>query len=106
MSSARWELRWADRPTELANLFNPAFAGELLHRAVVAYCGRIELPMPFALAFLVLPLSIHAPTRNRLPRRADAAFASWIADHREDIPGISERARELRPITREALLFM
>lgn len=106
MSNSRWELNWPERPTELANLFNPAFGGELIYRAVAAYCKGIDAPMPFALAFIILPLSLHSPTRNVLPRRANAAFASWIADQQERVNDVALRARALRPVTRESLLFM
>ena len=54
----------------------------------------------------VLPLTLHKPTRDALPGRANAAFATWVAENgpllAEEIPG---RVNRLRPISREALLF-
>lgn len=106
MSDRHWDLAWEDRPTEVANLYNPAFGGELLYRAVGSYFRTGGTAMPFVLAFLVLPLALHSSTRERLPKRADAAFGSWVADHREILIDVPHRARTLRPITRESIIFM
>ncbi len=59
--------RWEDRPTEVANLLNPAFTGALLRRSLEAYSTEIRSGMPFGLAFLVLPMSLHPGTARRFP---------------------------------------
>ena len=57
------------------------------------------------IAFLVLPLTLHTPTREALPRKANTAFAGWVADHSALLAELPERTRRLRLVSREALLF-
>ena len=101
----RWSLAWAERPPEEARIFNPAFCGELIGRTVCEYHRTCQSPLGMATAFLILPLTLHKPTRDALPGRANTAFAGWIAERAALLAELPDRARRLRPISREALLF-
>ena len=101
----RWSSPWPDRPAEEARVFNPAFCGELIGRTVGEYHRIGQGALSMVTAFLVLPLTLHTPTREALPRKANTAFAGWVADNAAVLAELPERARLLRPITREALLF-
>jgi hypothetical protein len=101
----RWSLTWAERPAEEARIFNPAFCGELIGRAVGEYHRTRQAALSIATAFLILPLTLHPPTRDALPGRANTAFAGWVADNAALLAGLPERARRLRPVSREALIF-
>lgn len=101
----RWSLAWAERPAEEARIFNPAFCGELIGRTVCEYHRTRQAALSVATAFLVLPLTLHRTTREALPGRANTAFAGWVAEHGALLPELPERARRLRPVSREALLF-
>lgn len=101
----RWSLAWAERPVEEARIFNPAFCGELIGRSVGEYHHARGSSLSVVTGFLVLPLTLHKPTREALPGRANTAFAGWVADHASLLAELPERARRLRPISREALLF-
>ena len=101
----RWSLPWAERPVEEARIFNPAFCGELICRTVGEYHRTREAGLSMVTAFLVLPLTLHTPTREALPRRANTAFAGWVAEHSALLAEVPERARRLRLVSREALLF-
>lgn len=106
MSAARWSLGWRDRPPEEAALLNPAFCGELIARATKDY-ERIRLAaFPLPLAFIVLPLVMHPPTVYALPGRANTTFATWSADNEALLAELPERTLRLRPISREAILFL
>lgn len=105
MPETRWNLAWAERPPEEARNFNPAFAAELIGRTVGEYYKIRQAPLNIATAFLVLPLTLHKPTRDALPGRANAAFAAWIAESNPLLAELPGRANRLRPVTREALLF-
>lgn len=94
-----------ERPVEEARILNPAFCSELVGRTVAEYHRRRQSALGLVTAFLVLPLTLHAPMREALPRRADTAFASWVADHADLLVELPDRTRWLRPVTREALLF-
>ena len=58
-----------------------------------------------ATAFLVLPLTLHKPTRDALPGRANVAFAGWVAENNPLLAELPDRVNRLRSVTREALLF-
>ena len=101
----RWSLPWAERPAEEARVFNPAFCGELIGHTVGEYHRTRQTALNMVTAFLVLPLTLHRPTREALPGRANTAFAGWVAQHAALLIELPDRARHLRPVSREALLF-
>ena len=106
ISPTRWELSWQQRSRETAAHFNPAFCGELLALAVLEYDRACHKPLPLVFAFVVLPLVLHGPTRQALPKRASAIFAAWSAEHDGILPDITDRTLSLQPATREALLLL
>lgn len=106
MAETRWTLVWSERPAEEAALFNPAFCGELIARCMSDFEATRAAPLPLALAFVVLPLTLHAPTRDLLPGRADATLVTWAAERGPLIADLPDRVLALRPITREAILFL
>ena len=105
MPETHWNLAWADRPAEEARNLNPAFCAELIARTVGEFHRSRQAPLSMAVAFLVLPLTLHKPTRDALPGRANSAFATWVAENGPLLAELPERANRLRPISREALLF-
>ncbi|WP_080636783.1 three component ABC system middle component [Sinorhizobium meliloti] len=104
--ASRWSLAWRDRPSEEAALLNPAFCGELIARAVKDYERIRASAFPLPLAFVVLPLLLHPPTLAVLPGRANTTFATWSAENEAVIAELPDRTLRLRPISREALLFL
>ena len=56
--------RWNQRPFEIRNLFNPAFCGLILFRAMLGYEEEDPRGMPFSLSLLVLPLCLHKDSRE------------------------------------------
>lgn len=104
--ASRWSLSWQDRPAEEATLLNPAFCGELIARATKDYDRLRASPFPLPLAFVVLPLVLHPPTLAVLPSRADTTFATWSTANEAILAELPERTLRLRPISREALLFL
>jgi hypothetical protein len=105
LSDTRWTLAWDERPAEEARNLNPAFCAELIARTVAEYNKARKAPLSMATAFLVLPLTLHKPTRTALPGRANAAFATWIATNNPLLAELPGRVHRLRPVSREALLF-
>lgn len=102
----RYELLWRNRPQEEAAHFNPAFCGELLARATKEFRKQAGGAMPLAFAFLIPPLVLHPSARKALPGRANTAFASWAGDNADTLSTLADRTLRLRPVTREALLFL
>jgi hypothetical protein len=97
---------WNERPPEIANLFNPAFCGILLARAVRGFISEAAEGMPFALAFLTLPIVLHEQTRNLLPKTKSTWMIQWLQRNPEVRVGFAARTRSLVPCTRESLMFM
>ena len=104
-AEAHWTIEWPERPVEEARIFNPAFCAELLTRAVSEYHHRRQAALSIVTAFIVLPLTLHTPTREALPGRASTAFAGWAAEQATLLGELPTRALRLRPVSREALLF-
>jgi hypothetical protein len=97
---------WAERPTELAYLLNPAFCGWLLREAAEGYTSVKPAGMPLPLAFLILPVVLHQATRSRVPAAVTTKLHVWLQEHPEVRVNFAERTKELAPFTREALLFL
>src|SRR2546426_163924 len=97
--------RWQDRPEEVANLLNPAFCGHLIYASVQEHQTEKEKPMPYALAFLVLPLALHASTRATI-KATTRHFEVWIDGNQQIKIGLAVRARSLVPFARETLAFL
>lgn len=97
---------WEQRPIEIANLLNPAFCGEVLRRCINTYQETASIPFPYPLIFLVLPIVLHRRTRERISPRQRQSLHVWLQSHPDVKINFAERAKELIPITREALLFL
>jgi hypothetical protein len=106
VAETHWTLAWPERPAEEAALFNPAFCGELIARCMSDYETARAAPLPLALAFVVLPLTLHRQTRELLPGRSDATLMTWAADRGPLIADLPDRVLALRRVTREAILFL
>ena len=98
------ERTWTQRPIEHRTLLNPAFLAVIVTEAAFGYEGESSRPLPFALAFLTVPIVLHEPTREALPTIATSLFA-WLdrrPQARVDIPPL---ARQFVPLVREAIRF-
>ncbi|WP_428992232.1 three component ABC system middle component [Pseudoxanthomonas suwonensis] len=98
---------WRDQATEQARILNPAFVGALVAEAARGYETESPgaHPLPYALAFVAVPVVLHKPTRDTLPERTSTTLAAWIADHPAAQVGFPERARALAPLVKDAILF-
>lgn len=95
--------RWIDRPIEIRNLFNPAFCGLVLFRALAGFHAEDEKGMPFSLSLLVLPLCLQQSARETLQRENRSYFLKVVADHPDLLVGFSRRCTDVLPFTLEAL---
>jgi ABC-three component (ABC-3C) system Middle Component 3 len=97
--------RWEERPIEVANLLNPAFCGHVIYGCAEAHESEADKPMPYALAFLVLPLVLHSETRSTMKANT-RHFEVWLSVNPEIKVGLATRARSLVPFARETLGFL
>lgn len=97
---------WANRAVEEANLFNPAFSATLVTKTVGDFTKKAGgRSMPFALAFLVLPIIMHRGTREALPGSTVTALLPWLQENREQLVDFPARVRRLKLFSQEAVMF-
>src|SRR5688500_13256971 len=97
--------RCYQRVFEEANLINPAICFVVLGQAARECHKKTNLPLPFALAVLVLPIVLHQGTRAALPHSTITSLLTWVQENRHQLVDFSKRVSSLMPITREAILF-
>lgn len=97
---------WEERPNEIATLLNPAFCGEILRRCLKEYEVTSVASMPYPLVFLTLPIVLHPRTRSNISSRQRQPLHTWLQSHQDLKVGFAERARQLVPVTNEALTFL
>lgn len=98
-------MRWEQRPVELANMVNPAFCSMLLHSTIDSFYKKTQFGLDYSLAFLVLPLVLHRPTREAVPLKPRSSLPDWVNVNRQKLALFPGRAQQLVPYTREALMF-
>jgi hypothetical protein len=96
---------WIERPREEATLLNPAFCALILTLAVGDHEKESNSGMPFVFAFLLLPIILHKPTRDALPKSTQKVFSTWLEEHEDIRATFPERVLSLRAFVREAVLF-
>ncbi|WP_054463607.1 three component ABC system middle component [Phaeobacter sp. 11ANDIMAR09] len=92
---------WTQRPFEVRNLFNPAFCGVVLARAIEGHETECQLGLPYSLAHLVLPLSLHKSTREILAQGNRSHLLKVLEVNPQILIGLPERAIEMRSFTQE-----
>ena len=96
---------WNERPTEIANLFNPAFCATLLGYTARGFQAQRSSGLPWVVSFLVLPLILHKNTRALAPKTKATKFPAWVERNPSIRVGFAERARHFVPHVREAIIF-
>lgn len=96
---------WIERTREEAHLLNPPFCCVALTSTSAGFSEASGQPLPFALAFMVLPIVLHKHTRESLPRTTRTSVPAWLQEHGEARIAFHERLMALKPHTREALRY-
>ena len=94
---------WDQRPIEVRNLFNPAFCGLVLLRAMVTFEEEDDRGTPFSLVPLILPICLHKQSREILAPSTRSYFLKLVANHPQLLIGFGARAQDMLPFTLEAL---
>jgi hypothetical protein len=94
--------RWHERPVEVRNLFNPAFCGLILFRALQGYEEVDPDGMPFSLTLLVLPLCLRKDSRDVIGAHTRGNFLRIVETHPEITVGIASRTSAMLPYALEA----
>ncbi|SFS13775.1 hypothetical protein SAMN05216570_2942 [Dyella sp. OK004] len=96
---------WHRQPIEQIRLLNPSFLGTLLYMAAKGHQEEQddEQGLPYALAFVVLPVVLQKVTREALPRRINTSLVAWLSVNPFAQVGFPDRARALAPLVRQAI---
>lgn len=97
---------WDERNTIVANLFNPAFCGEIIRIVANSYNKHTNNKFPFAFSFIVLPILLHKQTRERMPRTIRTYFFAWVEENDSLFFDFSKRTKSMVKYTKEALSFL
>ena len=96
---------WSERPFEVANLFNPAYCCLILRNVADGYSTTNKPGLPYALAFLALPILLHDPSSVLLPATAKTKLHVWLQQQPEIRVGFVDRVRNTNNFTKEAIFF-
>ena len=99
-------IEWTERNTIVANLFNPAFCGEIIRATAKEFNRHTSTNFPYAFAFLVLPIVLHKATRERMPRTVRTYFFVWVEQNDDLFFDFPKRCRSMVKYTKEALSFL
>lgn len=95
--------RWDQRPFEVRNLFNPAFCGLVIFRALAGYEEEDNRGMPFSLSLLVLPLSLHKDSREVIANSPRSYLLKTAEKNQQIMVGFSDRVTQMLPYAFEGL---
>ena len=96
---------WKLRPEEETNLFNPAFIGSLIYELTKEFQKGKADGVPLTYVPIALGISLHRPTRERLPYSTITSLYKWVQDNEDLLIGFHERVTGLLPYIREAIRF-
>lgn len=94
--------RWDERPFEVRNLFNPAFCGLVLFRAMQGYEEENHDGIPFSLALLVLPLCLQKDSRQVIADSPRSYLLKTVEKNPQLLVGFADRVTDLMPFALEA----
>jgi len=93
--------RWDQRPFEIRNLFNPAFCGLVLFRALLGYEEEDARGMPFSLSLLVLPLCLHKDAREIIAASPRSYLLKTAEKNQQIMVGFPKRVTQMLPYSFE-----
>lgn len=97
---------WSERSDIEASLFNPAFCGELIQRAVASYNKTVNHEgFPLALSYIILPFLLNKDLYEALPSTSRTGMVSWLYAHKHLATTIANKANEMKHYTSESILL-
>lgn len=97
--------RWARRPSEEANLFNPPFLCALTHEFLKEFSSHQKDGASIFMVIVALATSLHRSSRERLPYSTVTALYAWVQENEDLLIGFASRAKNIGPYVKEAIMF-
>jgi hypothetical protein len=98
--------KWEDRNEIIANMFNPAFCGEIMRVCFYGYIKEKNKNFPFALLFLILPIILQEEIRLKLPDRISANLYKWTIENKDLLLYFYEKILSMQPYSKESIIFL
>lgn len=89
--------RWDQRPFEIRTLFNPAFCGLVLFRALEGYEKEDGRGMPFSISLLILPLCLHKGSRDVIGSNSRSYLLKTAEKNQQIMVGFPDRVTQMLP---------
>lgn len=96
---------WRERAVEERRGLNPALVTQVIRAGVAGHEQEANLGLPFALAFPLVGVVIHAETRAALPRSVATSLPAWIGGHALLRYELAPRTASFAPLVREGILL-
>ena len=96
---------WERRPTEEANLFNPAFLCALVYEFLKEFTKTNTNVAPITITVIALSTSLHRASRERLPHSTISPLYSWLQVNEDLLIDFATRSKNISPYAKEAILF-
>ncbi len=81
----------------MRNLFNPAFCGLILFRAMQAYEKEDSRGIPFSLSLLILPLCLHKDSREVIAVKSRSYLMKIVEKYPQIQVGFADRTASMLP---------
>lgn len=96
---------FADLSREERALYNPAFTGLVVARAVQGHEDRYASPCPVVVAVVSAVMALQPAIRRALPRSTGSGLMLWLEEHKDVAVAMSRNATALSAVVRPGLLF-
>lgn len=96
---------WLERAQPAADILNPAISAVCIAWCAARYTLDTHTHLPFELAFLTVPITLHAPTRAVLPKSRATHLAAWVGRNTSVLAAFPARATAFAPYVREGLRY-
>jgi Family of unknown function (DUF6521) len=96
---------WTKRPTEVANLFNPAYCSMLINSMCNGYQTALPEGVPYPLVFVAMSVVMYPDSARLLPTTSNTKLHIWLQKNPEVLFNFAERTKKLAPYVRESIAF-
>jgi hypothetical protein len=96
---------WRERAPEERRSLNPALITQVVRVGVAGHQQEVASGLPYALAFPLVAIVMHAETRAALPRAVSTSLVAWVREHELIRYQIGPRTSEFGPLIREGILL-
>ena len=86
-------------------LYNPAFTGLVVARAVQGHEKRYDRPCPVVVAVVSAVMALQPAVRHVLPRSTASGLMLWLEEHKAVAVAMSQNATSLSGVVRPGLLL-